>query len=459
MQDITHPADLSANLRQFKLLITEGREFTVEKRYVRPDGSCVWAHNSVSLVRDQAGRPSYVVAFALDITGQKQTEHQRQQLMDRERAARCELTEADHRKDEFLAMLGHELRNPLSDIVSAVQVLEQRGCLDSVSGEMQDIIKRQSLHMTKLVDDLLDISRIVSGKILLRMERLDLVALTRNAIADHQHHFDTNQLTLSFDPPTAPIWVIGDVTRLSQVITNLLHNATKFTDPGGSVGVCVIRTGKSAVLSVQDTGIGMESTELLAVFKPFHQGDSNRIRSEGGLGLGLALSKRLLEKHGGSITAASAGLGCGSLFSIEMPLDQEVLATPSRPANQVAAPPTPHRILIVDDSRDTILTLRVLLEQMGQEVTQAKNGGAALIAAAVFRPEIVLCDIGLPDMDGYAVVKALRADPALRGAHLVALTGYGQPEDRNRALKAGFDRHLTKPISHDQLRDLLLEVP
>ena len=160
--------------------------------------------------------------------------------------------------------------------------------------------------MTKLVDDLLDISRIVSGKILLRMERLDLVALTRNALGDHQHHFDTNQLTMIFDPPTAPIWVVGDATRLSQVITNLLHNATKFTDPGGSVEVASFAV-ESVVLSVRDTGIGIEPTELLAVFEPFHQGDSNRIRSKGGLGLGLALSKRLLEKHGGSITAASGG--------------------------------------------------------------------------------------------------------------------------------------------------------
>ena len=241
MQDITHPVDLPRSLHQFALLVAEGREFTVEKRYVRPDGLIVWVHNSVSLVRDRAGSPDYAVAFTLDITEKKVTEAERLRLLDRERAAHSELAEADRRKDEFLAMLGHELRNPLSGIVSAMQVLEQPSSDDSVTRDMHDIIRRQSLHMTKLIDDLMDISRIVSGKILLQMERLDLVALTKNVLADFQHHFDTTQSTLIFDSSTAPIWVFGDNTRLCQVFTNFLHNATKFTDPGGTIEVSIIR--------------------------------------------------------------------------------------------------------------------------------------------------------------------------------------------------------------------------
>ena len=247
--------------------------------------------------------------------------------------------------------------------------------------------------------------------------------------------------------------------RLSQVVTNLLHNATKFTDPGGTISVCVDCTETFAALSVRDTGIGMLSTEMAAMFEPFRQAESSRVRSQGGLGLGLALSMRLIEKHGGAIAAASEGLGCGSVFSIRLPLDRQVLPEASQPTIQVAATLASHRILIVDDRRDARLTLTVLLKQMGQQVVEAETGATALDIARNFHPEIVLCDIGLPDMDGYAVARAMRADAALHGAFLVALTGYGQADDRTRALKAGFDRHLTKPISHEQLQELLLQIP
>ena len=374
-----------------------------------------------------------------------------ERLLNRERAAHDELTEVDRRKDEFLAVLGHELRNPLSGIVSAVQILEESSDHDSLTKQMHGVIKRQSLLMTKLIDDLLDISRIASGKISLQMGRLDLVSLAKYAIADYQLHVEINQLTLVCELPDAPIWVLGDATRISQVITNLLHNATKFTDPGGTIFVCIKRSAISVALSVRDTGIGIEPTELAAMFEPFRQAESSRVRNKGGLGLGLALSKRLIEKHQGAIAAASEGLGRGSMFSIRLPLESELMPESSQPATQVVATPTSHRILIVDDRSDARLVLTTLLKQMGQEVAQAKDGAAALDAGRNFHPEIVLCDIGLPGMDGYAVAKAMRADPAFRGAHLVALTGYGQPEDRERALQAGFDQHLTKPISHDQL--------
>ncbi len=290
------------------------------------------------------------------------------------------------------------------------------------------------------------------------MNRLDLVALTRNAIADHKHQVDASQLTLVVELPDAPIWVIGDAVRLSQAVTNLLHNATKFTDPGGTIVVSVNRNGISADVSVRDNGIGMEPTELAAMFEPFRQAESSRVRSRGGLGLGLALSSRLIEKHGGAITAKSEGLGRGSVFSIRLPLDREALLEPSQPTTQAVAPPAPHRILIVDDRRDARLPLTVMLTRMGQQVAEAVTGAAAIDAARDFRPEIVLCDIGLPDMDGYDVARALRADPALSGVRLVAVTGYGQAADRELAFKAGFDRHLTKPVSHHQLKDLLLHI-
>ena len=407
MQDITHLDDRSGNESQFNRLVAEGREFTVEKRYVRPNGVDVWVHHSVSLIRDGNGNALYAVAFTLDITAHKQAEHEREALRDRERTAHDELEEIDRRKDEFLAMLGHELRNPLSDIVSAVQILDEQGGHDSVVSDMHGVIGRQSLHMTKLIDDLLDISRIACGKILLQKSRLDFVALTRNAIADHQHHLDASQLTLVCELPTAPLWVVGDAIRLSQVVTNLLHNAMKFTDPGGTITVCVDRRGSSAAFSVRDTGIGMEATEVAEMFEPFRQAYSSRVRSRGGLGLGLALCKRLIEKHGGAIAASSEGVGCGSVFSVQLPLDRK-LAPPSLPAPPVESAPKSHRILIVDDRRDARLTLRILLTHLGQNVAEAANGAEALEAARSFHPEIVLCDIGLPDMDGYAVARAMR---------------------------------------------------
>jgi CheY-like chemotaxis protein len=262
-------------------------------------------------------------------------------------------------------------------------------------------------------------------------------------------------LTLVVDLPKAPMWVLGDATRLSQVVTNLLHNAAKFTDPGGTVVVLARRSASSAVLSVRDTGIGIAPAELAHIFEPFRQAASNLVRSRGGLGVGLALATRLIEKHHGAMTAASEGLGCGSVFSIQLPLELGLASAPVIPTTEAAAPWMSHRVLIVDDRRDARLTLSTLLKRMGQEVVQAEDGAAAVHAAGDFHPDIVLCDIGLPDIDGYAVAQAIRANPLLDGVYLVALTGYGRAEDRARALAAGFDEHLAKPVGYGQLVDLL----
>lgn len=272
-----------------------------------------------------------------DVVAHPHTECRWQRPLQLERAAHRELADADHRKDEFLAMLGHELRNPLSAIVSAIQVLEQHSHIDPADSEMYSVIKRQSLHMTKLLDDLLDISRITCGKILLHIERLDLVALARNAVADHQHHLDAARQTLVLELPDAPMWVAGDATRLVQVITNLLHNATKFTNPFGTIWVRLHGDGTSVEVNVRDTGIGIAPTDLAAMFEPFRQAEASRVRSRGGLGLGLALARRLVEKHNGAITAFSEGLGCGSIFSIRLPLSREGLPERSKLGTQALA--------------------------------------------------------------------------------------------------------------------------
>ena len=274
---------------------------------------------------------------------------------------------------------------------------------------------------------------------------------------DHQHHLAANQLTLVLDLQNAPIWVHGDAIRLSQVVTNLLHNATKFTDPGDTICVRGSCVESFAVISVRDTGIGMQSKEMAAIFEPFRQAESSRIRSQGGLGLGLRISLQLIEKHGGTIAVASEGLGLRVCIHDSIAVGSSVTAPEALPpAIEVAVRPTSHRVLIVDDRRDARLTLTALLKQMNQQVMQAETGADALDIATNFRPEIVLCDIGLPDMDGHAVARAMRADAALSGVFLVALTGYGQADDRKRAIEAGFDRHLTKPISREQLQGLFL---
>jgi len=417
-------------------------------------------NRSTSVLTQQADRNWETKAEAASGEAMTLERNRFARLLERKQEACHELSEAGRHKDEFLATLGHELRNPLSDIISAIQILEQLSFPDAAAREMHDVIKRQSLHMSKLIDDLLDLSRVTCGKIALEMERLDLVSLVNNAIANHKLYVQRSRLTLTPKLPAWPIWVVADATRLTQVVTNVLHNATKFTDPGGRIWVNVDCDAAFAVIEVRDTGIGMEPDEVERIFEPFHQVESAHARNEGGLGLGLALSKQLVEKQGGLITATSEGAGRGCVFCIQLPLSQQPdVCVTSEPIAPLAVAPAPHRILIVDDRRDARLTLSVLLERLGQHVMQAENGADAVSAAVRFQPHLVLCDIGLPDMDGYAVARAMRSDSRLRGVRLVALTGYGQPEDRDRALQAGFDCHLTKPISNDQLKDLLCQMP
>lgn len=363
--------------------------------------------------------------------------------------------QVDRRKDDFIALLAHELRNPLSAILGALQILDQSEGVPPKAKELHNVIRRQSQLMKTLSEELLDVSRIANGKILLQKKRLDFTALARNTIADYGHCFEAHQLKLETVVSPESLCVVGDGVRLSQVITNLLHNATKFSDSEGTIQVRVEREGTSVELSVRDIGIGMTPMEVSALFRPYWQASSTRVRCKGGLGLGLSLSKRLIEMHEGVIFATSEGLGCGSTFTIRLPLAEAIPRQLLVSVPQSVSPQS-HRILIVDDRRDARLVLSVLLKTQGQEVHEAETGTAALDEMETFRPEIVFCDIGLPDMEGYAVATAIRLNPALKGVYLVALTGSGGAEDKEKALAAGFDRHMTKPISYDQLRGILL---
>jgi signal transduction histidine kinase len=391
-------------------------------------------------------------------------EAERAEVLERERAARAEAErlfraaqEADRRKDEFLAMLAHELRNPLAPILNAVHLLGQPAVAGRATGELRDMLGRQVRHLARLVDDLLDVSRITRGKITLRRERVDLARLVRVTAEDRRRGLETAGLALQLDVADGPAWVVGDPTRLAQCVGNLLTNSEKFTDAGGRVAVrlAVERDSQRAVVQVEDTGVGIEPGLLPRVFEVFTQGDRSLDRSRGGLGLGLALVKGLVELQGGQVRAFSAGPGLGTTVSFWLPLDADAAAPPAAEAAATGAGGK-RRILIIEDNRDAAASLRLVLELAGHEVAVAANGESGVTAARDFRPDVVLTDLGLPGgMNGYDVARALRHDPALAGAKLIAISGYGQPEDRERARAAGFDAHLTKPVAPQDLQRFL----
>lgn len=364
----------------------------------------------------------------------------------RVRRAEQALRDADRRKDDFLAMLAHELRNPLAPIRTAVEVLKMQDAASPPLRRVREIVDRQVSHMSRLIDDLLDVSRIARGKVALQSERCDLARLVRETAEDYRGPLETDQLELNIRVSDSPVWVSGDRTRLAQVVGNVLNNARKFTDAGGRVEVDLSVDSGTAVVTVKDTGIGMDADTLRYIFEPFSQADRSLDRSRGGLGLGLALVKGLILLHGGEVRGMSEGLGHGSTFTIRLPLD--VAVSTSKNENPIPASSlSKWRVLVVEDNSDAAEALELLLTMMGHEVRVTRTGTDGAILAKEFRPHLILCDIGLPGgMDGFAVAKALRLDPIVADTYIVALTGYGQPEDRVKALDAGFDVHLTKPV-------------
>jgi signal transduction histidine kinase len=389
----------------------------------------------------------------------EKAERLRQEEEARHRRQAEDLHEAARRKDEFLALLGHELRNPLAPLQNALHVLRLRGADPPTVAWAQDVAQRQVRLLTRLVDDLLDVSRIGRGKILLRREPLDLAGLVATAVEDYRRSLDGAGLTLVAEVPPAPVWVLGDPVRLAQVVANLLGNAVKFTDPGGrvEVAVAVDEAARQARVSVRDTGVGIEPDLLPRLFELYTQGDRSLQRSRGGLGLGLALVKGLVELHGGGVRASSDGPGRGAHVAFWLPLAARGSAPAETPSGGDQAGRS-LRILVVEDNRDAAESLRMLLELARHQVVVAHTGPSGLEAARQFRPDVVLCDLGLPGMDGLAVARALRADPATAGARLVALTGYGSDADHGRAREAGFDLHLVKPVDPKELHRALAPV-
>jgi PAS domain S-box-containing protein len=370
------------------------------------------------------------------------------------------LAAADRHKDEFLGMLAHELRNPLAPIRNCLELLRLRETDAPTMERVREVVERQVRHMARLVDDLLDVSRITCGKILLRYERLDLGRLIRDAARDHRHALEEAGPALLLELPEEPVWVVGDPTRVGQILDNLIQNAFKFTDPDGQVTVRMAAdpAAYQATVTVRDTGIGIGPELLPYVFETFTQADRSLERSCGGLGLGLALVKQLVELHGGEARAESDGPGRGAAFTFWLPLDRQPAPSEAAAAPAVVAAGA-QRVLVVEDNRDAAETLRELLELFGHTVEIAYSGPAGVEAAREFHPEVVLCDLGLPGMDGYAVAAELRRDPTTAATRLIAVSGYGQAEDRYRSQEAGFDVHLTKPVDMAELERLLTAGP
>jgi signal transduction histidine kinase/ActR/RegA family two-component response regulator len=370
------------------------------------------------------------------------------------------LRDADRRKDEFVATLAHELRNPLAPIRNAVQVLRIKKVSDPELCSARDIVDRQVQQMARLVDDLLDVSRITRGKVQLRKERIELSNAVRSAVEAVRPLIDAQAHQLTVTLPSAPVHLHADPIRLAQIFSNLLHNAAKFTEKGGHIWLTVEPQRDVVVVSVRDTGIGIAAEHLPHLFNMFSQVVPALQRSQGGLGIGLALVKGLVELHGGNVEVRSAGSGKGSEFTVRLPADETQEKTEAESDGEAEKTTTQPKccILVADDLRDTAESLAMMLRLAGHEVQTANDGLEAVQAAAAFRPDIALLDIGMPKMNGYEAARSIRREPWGKNIVLIAVTGWGQEDDKRRAVEAGFDHHLTKPVSPGALEKLLVAV-
>lgn len=417
-----------------------------EVRIERPDGSKINVVVNIRPLKDQRGDVVGAINCFYDITSRKRAEEAR--------------LEADRQKNEFLATLAHELRNPLAPIRNSLNILSLTLSDNPAGVRVQEMMDRQVNHMVRLVDDLLEMSRITTGKLELRLEPVEIASVIRNAVETSTPQIDARRHQLAIALPPEPLTVEGDPVRLAQVVSNLLNNSAKYTEPGGQIWLTVAPQGAEVLISVRDNGIGISAALLPHVLEMFTQADRDKKRPQDGLGIGLALVKRLVELHGGSVVAKSDGEGRGAEFTIRLPLSRKQLpvrtAAPKIDRNKRIV--SGQRILIVDDNQDAALSLGMLLRILGNEVETAQNGESALKELQTFRPSVVLMDIGMPDMNGYEVARRVRDLPQAKDVTLVALTGWGQEEDRRRSHEAGFAHHLVKPVNLDALQVLLSDV-
>jgi signal transduction histidine kinase/CheY-like chemotaxis protein len=456
LQAAVHPEDRARVDAAFACSLTAGCLYDVEYRVLWPNGEIHWVmvRGRAIYDRDEAVR---MVGVSLDIT-ERERLHEALRQSQAELARQADqLRTADRLKDEFLATLAHELRNPLAPITAGLALLAaSRG--NETANSTLGVMQRQVAHMVRLIDDLLDVSRITRGKLALKRERVELRKVIDAGIEGSLSAMQRGNHTLRVDIADEPLVLEADPTRMAQVISNLLNNASKYTAAGGIIELSAKREGDLAVITVDDTGYGIPADQIERVFEMFSQVNRALERSQGGLGIGLALVRRLVEMHDGTVTACSAGLDQGSRFTVRLPLASSGASLPEQIPAANVRPLEGKRILVVDDNQDAAEMLALMLERSGYSTTTAHDGHQAVAAARASMPDAIILDIGLPGMSGYEVAQRMRQDPLLASAVLIALTGWGTQEDKRKALAAGFDLHMTKPVDVDDLQRNLVRI-
>ena len=445
-KDFFFPEDQEFIRREFlPQVLREGQgELEIRFRHFR-SGEPVWVIYSVVVLIDENGAPVGFGTVSRNITERRRVEHA--------------LREADRRKDEFLATLAHELRNPLAPIRNSLEILKRADDDVELLRRSRDTIERQLGHMVRLVDDLLDVSRITRDKIELRRSRVELKTVLSQAVETVRPLIEEKQHALEYRLPETPLYLEADPVRLAQIFSNLLNNACKFMESGGRITVRAEQLDGEAVVAVGDSGPGIEADKIDNIFEMFSQVDTSLSRSSGGLGIGLTLVKRLVEMHGGQVAARSEGPGKGSEFTVRLPAMAAVAEAASEDAGHGAGESLYHRILVVDDNRDGAESLAMLLRMNGHDTRLAYDGFEAVEAARQFRPQLILLDIGLPGLNGFDACRRIRSEDWGRDIMMVALTGWGQDQDRRKSREAGLDAHLVKPVDYQALIRLLAELP
>ncbi|MGC4085409.1 MAG: PAS domain S-box protein [Vicinamibacterales bacterium] len=445
--ELVHPEDRAANVSLVEALRRPGGSHVeIENRYIHRSGRPVWVHKFIALLYDANHVPDRVMALVTDITGQRaRQETQREEM---------------RQKDEFIAVLAHELRNPLAPIRTSVAVLQRLGSTDATLVRCRDVIDRQVGHMARLIDDLLDVSRLSRGELRLQKAAVPLSSILDDAsqLAESLMTQQRQRLVTVGVPESLVLHV--DAARLTQVIGNLLHNAAKYSPPDTEIRLLVDVTHGQVVIRVRDQGVGIPASQIERVFDLFAQTDNARELRKGGLGIGLALARRLVEMHGGSIVATSPGPGRGSEFSVRLPFDSEAANSATAATTPASATPSStdtgaRRVLVADDNVDAAEMIGVLFEQAGCEVRRVHDGESAVLEAERFKPDIAVLDLGMPGMDGHEACQRIRREPWGATMHIVALTGRGQESDKRLSLLSGFNQHLVKPVDTDALLQLL----
>jgi PAS domain S-box-containing protein len=451
---LVHPDDWQYVQEALQKAMEGNAPYELEFRTIRSDGEVRWLFTRAELVRDSNGAPYQMIGITHDIT-------ERVKDVTRIKEAEQELREAARRKDEFLATLAHELRNPLAPVRNAVHILRLKGQGVPEIDWARDVIDRQMQHMARLIDDLLDVSRISSNKLELRKERIEIRGALQSALQTTRAEIEERNHQLVVQMPESPIFVEADETRLEQVFLNILDNAAKYTENGGRIEVSVLPQETEILISFKDNGVGIPPESLPSIFEMFSQVQNSFTRSRGGLGIGLHLAKRLVEMHNGRIEARSEGHGKGSEFLIYIPVAltetedrQESIGKPSSDPHAVSG----LRVLVVDDILITAMSFAMMLEITGNEVKTAQDGEEAVSIAAQFRPDVALIDVGLPKMNGYEVAGHIRQQDWGKEMILIAVTGWGQESDKDRAREAGFDKHMVKPLNPADLLEYLSKI-